>query len=244
MTDNEQKFIITLDDDADFNILLKKQLEKFNFKVQTTSSPKEFLAEIKAKMPDIVIVDLNLSLNKNFGEGFQVIKAIRNKLGNELPIMALSRRSDSKDIASVLEMGADDFVPKPLDIDLLVTKITKVFKGSDGLEAVDFEFPHKLIPAADRDATIALNLKLIEVNEFGLTLHADYFISKGHSFDLEGDIIEEIFDVECINLSSSIATPNKEIGGFNIFSEFPSENLALISSVRKWMTKKEIELSS
>ena len=117
---------LTIDDDPEFNKIMRLLLMRLGLDVQTTSTPAEFLQELKSSSPDICLVDLN------FGElnaGFTIIKAIRSVLGPDLPIIVISRFVDRQSIAHALEIGANDFLVKPLDQELLSTKLSRYVKS-------------------------------------------------------------------------------------------------------------------
>lgn len=101
-----EKLVLTIDDNPDFNKIVKAILEKNNFKVITTTNAEKFLDNLKKISPDLCLIDLNL--DKSMGEGFQLIKAIRNKKGFEIPLLVLSRRSSNDDISYALQVGATD----------------------------------------------------------------------------------------------------------------------------------------
>ena len=106
--------ILTIDDDPSFNRLLAAYFKKLKFKYKITSSADEFLSFLKKASPHLCFVDLNLE--RGSGVGYQLIQAIRNKLGDELPIIVLSSRISEEDIAKAFDCGASDYLPKPINL--------------------------------------------------------------------------------------------------------------------------------
>ena len=113
--------ILTVDDDVSFNKLMAAYLKKLKFKYIITSTSEEFLTTLKEKPPHLCFVDLNM--DNRSGVGFQLIQAVRNKLGPDLPIIVLSSRSSSEDIDKAFECGASDYLPKPISLEDIDEKV-------------------------------------------------------------------------------------------------------------------------
>jgi DNA-binding response OmpR family regulator len=114
--------ILVIDDDEKLNRLLKKFLGKFNFTVFTASDATEGLKKVRTVSPDLVILDLMLPGMS----GFDVCKRIRQT--SSLPIIMLTARGDVMDKVVGLELGADDYLPKPFEPRELVARIQAVLR--------------------------------------------------------------------------------------------------------------------
>ncbi len=117
--------ILVIDDDQELGKLLKNYLAKFGMKVTYASHPDQGLALLKEHHPSLVILDLMLPGK----DGFEVCKEVR-KLG-DTPIIMLTARGDVADRVVGLEIGADDYVPKPFEPRELVARIQAVLKRTD-----------------------------------------------------------------------------------------------------------------
>lgn len=114
--------VLTVDDDPSFNKLMSVYLKKLKYKFLITTTSEDFLTTLKDKPPHICFVDLNL--DNRSGVGFQIIQAIRNKLGSDMPIIVLSARSADEDISKAFDCGATDYLSKPVTIEELDSKIS------------------------------------------------------------------------------------------------------------------------
>ena len=122
--------ILIIDDDRKLNHLLRDYLSKFGFKVSAATHPDEGLQILKRELPDLIILDLMLPDM----DGFEVCKRIRKEYS--VPIIMLTARGEVTDRVVGLELGADDYLPKPFEPRELVARIQAVLRrvqrtGSD-----------------------------------------------------------------------------------------------------------------
>jgi len=116
--------ILVIDDDQKLNTLLKTYLTKFGFSVITTTHPHAGLKQLKQQLPDLIILDVMLP-DKN---GFEVCKEIRQNYS--VPIIMLTARGETTDRIVGLELGADDYLPKPFEPRELVARIESILRRS------------------------------------------------------------------------------------------------------------------
>ncbi|MBN2402434.1 MAG: response regulator transcription factor [Spirochaetes bacterium] len=116
--------ILIIDDDQKLNKLLINYLDKYNFEVLTRTSPENALTDIKNFHPEIIILDIMLPVMS----GFDVCKLIRKEYS--IPIIMLTARGEVTDRVVGLELGADDYLPKPFEPRELVARIQSVIRRS------------------------------------------------------------------------------------------------------------------
>jgi len=114
--------VLIIDDDRKLNNLLLDYLAQFSFRVSAVTSPREGLCQIKQNEPDAVI--LNIMLPEM--DGFETCKEIRKI--SSVPILMLTARGDVTDRILGLEIGADDYLPKPFEPRELVARIKSVLR--------------------------------------------------------------------------------------------------------------------
>ena len=117
-----QKTLLIIDDDIKLNRLLIDYLGQFNFKILTANHPLDGLRFLKARQIDLVILDIMLPDM----DGFEVCKKIRDQ--SSLPIIMLTARGEVTDRVVGLELGADDYLPKPFEPRELVARIQSVLR--------------------------------------------------------------------------------------------------------------------
>lgn len=119
---NYKAKLLAIDDDKKLTDLLKEYLARFNYQVIIANHPHDGLDKIKAELPDLIILDVMLPDM----EGFEVLKELRKE--HSIPVIMLTARGDVTDRIVGLEMGADDYLPKPFEPRELVARIQSVLK--------------------------------------------------------------------------------------------------------------------
>jgi DNA-binding response OmpR family regulator len=114
--------VLLIDDDERLNRLVTTYLYRFGLLVRAVSHPEQGLRELKSNPPDIVILDVMLPGM----DGFAVCRKIRET--NRVPIIMLTARGEVTDRVLGLELGADDYLPKPFEPRELVARIQAVLR--------------------------------------------------------------------------------------------------------------------
>jgi DNA-binding response OmpR family regulator len=114
--------ILIIDDDRKLNALLEKLLGQFGYRVRSATHPKQGLKKLRQASPDLVILDLMLPEI----DGFEVCRMIRQE--SNVPIIMLTARGDLTDRVLGLELGADDYLPKPFEPRELVARVKSVLR--------------------------------------------------------------------------------------------------------------------
>lgn len=119
--------ILMIEDDPDFAQLLSEYLVQFNIKITNYENPKEApMNELGAY--DCLILDLTLP----GVDGLEVCKEIRQK--SHIPIIISSARGDLSDKVVGLQIGADDYLPKPYDPKEMYARIISLIRRSKRTE--------------------------------------------------------------------------------------------------------------
>lgn len=117
--------LLIVDDDKLNGIQLVKRLEKRNFECTYVESGEECLKLIKSEKFDCVLLDImmpNIS-------GLDVLKKIRKKINNfELPIIMVTAKDQTEDIVEALHLKANDYIRKPVNIDVAIARVTTQIK--------------------------------------------------------------------------------------------------------------------
>lgn len=114
--------ILVIDDDEKLNRLLKRFLKDYGFEVYSAVDADEGLKKCRTVLPDLIILDVMLPGMT----GFDVCKRIRES--STVPIIMLTARGDVMDKVVGLELGADDYLPKPFEPRELVARIQNIFR--------------------------------------------------------------------------------------------------------------------
>lgn len=116
------KKVLVIDDDEKLNRLLKEYLTQFGFSVITAAHPQLGLKLIAEQTPDMIILDIMLPDM----DGFEVCREIRKT--SDTPIIMLTARGEVTDRIVGLEIGADDYLPKPFEPRELLARIQSILR--------------------------------------------------------------------------------------------------------------------
>jgi len=119
---NVKNQILVIDDDQKLNDLLKEYLTNFGFNVVTAITPSRGIEIIKSESPDLIILDVMLPEM----DGFETLKEIRKE--HSIPVIMLTARGEVTDRIVGLEIGADDYLPKPFEPRELVARIQSILR--------------------------------------------------------------------------------------------------------------------
>ena len=114
--------ILIIDDDEKLNRLLTDYLSKMGFTVLTATLPSAGLEKLEEETPDLVILDVMLPEM----DGFEVCRTIRQS--SSVPVVMLTARGEVMDRVVGLEIGADDYLPKPFEPRELVARIQAILR--------------------------------------------------------------------------------------------------------------------
>jgi DNA-binding response OmpR family regulator len=114
--------VLIIDDDERLTALLTEYLAQFGFAVQAVADPESGLRALKRDPPDLIILDVMLPDM----DGFSVCRKVRES--SRVPIVMLTARGDVMDRIVGLELGADDYLPKPFEPRELVARVQAVLR--------------------------------------------------------------------------------------------------------------------
>jgi two-component system, OmpR family, KDP operon response regulator KdpE len=109
--------ILVVDDEVEIMRALQRSLTAHGFEVFTASTGEDALAAIASHRPDLMLLDLGLPGIS----GLEVCKRVREQ--SNLPIIVLSVKDAERDKVRALDLGADDYVPKPFGMDEVLARI-------------------------------------------------------------------------------------------------------------------------
>ncbi|MGH9428344.1 MAG: response regulator, partial [Terriglobia bacterium] len=119
--------ILIIDDDRSLNELLKTYLGQFGMQVITAVHPDEGLTLLRTQAPALVILDVMLPDR----DGFSLCREVRKE--STVPILMLTARGELADRVAGLELGADDYLPKPFEPRELVARMQSLLRRA-GME--------------------------------------------------------------------------------------------------------------
>lgn len=148
-----------MEDDETIARLIKKHLEKWEYEVSTVQDFGNVLGEFAVCDPQFVLLDIRLP----FYNGHYWCTQIRQV--SKVPIIFLSSVSDNMNIVMAMNMGADDFIPKPFDLEVLTAKVQALLRRSYDFAGSSSMLEHKGMLLNLSDATILYQEQKVELTK-------------------------------------------------------------------------------
>jgi DNA-binding response OmpR family regulator len=138
--ENVNKRILLVEDDLNFGAVLKDYLMLNDFDVTLAKNGMEGFEKFKKDTYDLCILDVMMP----YKDGYTLAKEIREK-NQEVPIIFLTAKSMKEDVLKGYKAGADDYLNKPFDSEVLLMKIKAIIqRKSSGTKAEPVQFEFKI----------------------------------------------------------------------------------------------------
>ena len=136
----EKKKILIVEDDPNFGSILKDYLRLHSYDVTLAKNGIEGLEKFKKISYDLCILDVMMP----FKDGFSLATDIRSA-NEEIPLIFLTAKSLKEDVIKGFKIGADDYLIKPFDSEILLLKIKSLFKrklssNKNNIDKLEYEF--------------------------------------------------------------------------------------------------------
>jgi len=118
--------IFIIEDDDKIASILKKNMDKYGFEAVVVTQFREIMPELEAYDPHLVLLDINLP----YYDGYYWCRQIRTR--SSIPIIFISARAGEMDQVMAIENGGDDYITKPIHLDLLMAKVKSVLRRAYG----------------------------------------------------------------------------------------------------------------
>lgn len=123
--------ILVVDDEKAIADIIKFNLEKEGYNVDTAYDGEEGMEKVNRLLPDLIILDVMMPKK----DGFQVLKEIRLKYNT--PVLMLTAKEEEVDKVLGLELGADDYITKPFSMRELVARVKSNLRRVDYSKQLD-----------------------------------------------------------------------------------------------------------
>ncbi len=162
------KRILLVDDEKDILDLLEFNLESEGYKTSKARDGEEALKKAVEKKPDLILLDIMLPKK----DGFEVIRELRaTKETADIPVIFLTAKDSEIDEVVGLELGADDYIVKPISIRKLLARVKKAFRKSPPQNSSD-------------DQIIEINDLMIDPSSYQVTINQKEIMLTKKEFEI------------------------------------------------------------
>lgn len=189
--------ILIIDDDRKHNELLQAYFKRFGINLIAALESESGMRMLHREDPDLLLLDVMLPGK----DGFEICREVRKT--SNIPIVMLTARGDVIDRVSGLELGADDYIPKPFEPRELVARVQAILRRAESAGAVGgvLEFEGMTIDTETRNVHVDGKLVDLTSMEFELLL----ILARRHGKKMSrDDILSELRGINAAILTRSV----------------------------------------
>lgn len=196
--------VLLAEDERNLRNIVKTALSQNGFEVDTANNGEEAIMEVNKNVYDIIILDIMMPKI----DGIEVCKYIRTKY--DVPVIFLTALNQEKDIVNGYEVGADEYVVKPVSMPILMAKINALIKRYKGLtiEKGVIRIGELKIELARRLVTIEDKIVNLAPKEYDLLI---YFIENRNQILSREQILNRIWGAEYEGYDRAVDTHIKKL---------------------------------
>jgi len=185
MSENQTKITI-VEDDATIGRFVELELEHAGYDVSRFADGESALGAVEGIEPDLIILDLMLPGI----DGLEVARALRSKSLN-MPILMLTARSQTQDVVTGFDAGADDYLRKPFEISELLSRVRALLKRVEHEKpVVQYRSGNIEIDPASRSVTVDGKPVNFTAKEYDLL---EYFVTNAGRVISRDEILESVW---------------------------------------------------
>lgn len=182
--------IYIVEDDKGIAQAIKEQAEMWDLKCLCAGNFRSILSEFADFNPHLVLMDISLP----FFNGYHWCKEIRKV--SKVPIIFISSASDNMNIVMAMNMGADDFIAKPFDANVLMAKIQALLRRTYDFSTAVPVLEHRGALLNTGDNTLSYNDEKIELSKNEYRILLELMRNKGKTVSRE-KLMKLLWESDC-----------------------------------------------
>ena len=156
--------IFIVEDEKTIRDELSIFLSRYGYQIEAPNNFENIIENIKNSNPDLILLDINLPIF----DGYYLCREVRKF--SETPIIVVTSRDSDVDELMSMNLGADDFVTKPYNTQILLARIESILKRVNRNLAVQDILEYKDIKVNLSNGTVAYNKKTVEITKYELKI--------------------------------------------------------------------------
>ncbi len=182
--------IFVIEDDNVISGEIQSHLQKWGYEVKVTDDFSDIMSQFSKYAPQLVLMDIMLP----FYNGYYWCNEIRKV--SKVPIIFLSSAGDNMNIVMAMNMGGDDFITKPFDLEVLSAKVQAMLRRSYAFQSQTSLLEHKGVILNISDASLWYQDKKVELTKNEFKILQILFENVGNTVSRE-QIMKRLWDNEC-----------------------------------------------
>jgi DNA-binding response OmpR family regulator len=177
--------LFIIEDDIVLRTELISLLESYNYSCETSDNFKNIISEAVDSNADLILLDINLP----YYDGYHVCREIRKI--SEVPIMVVTSRNNDMDELMSMNLGADDFITKPYNIQILLARIAAILKRTNQ-KNYSSEVEYKGLTLSMAKSTVYYESKEAELTKNELRI-LSVLMQNANSIISRDDLMDELW---------------------------------------------------
>ncbi len=182
--------IYIIEDDFTIASLMKKNLENWGYTVRCTEDFQNIIGEFTEFEPHMVLADIMLP----FFNGYHWCNEIRKI--SDVPIVFISSASDNMNIVMAMNMGGDDFISKPVDLNVMTAKIQALLRRTYDMGSKIPMLEHRGAILNLNDATLSYDGNKIELTKNDFRILQTLMENKGKIVSRD-TLMTKLWQIDC-----------------------------------------------
>jgi CheY-like chemotaxis protein len=126
MNEVAEKLIMLVDDSSVNNLLMQSILEEAGYSTLSFSDPRDAIRHLRSQRPELIILDIMMPGT----DGYELLEWIKNTEDiQQVPVIMLTARNNQRDRQRSIDLGAIDYITKPIDIEDVLLRITTALEN-------------------------------------------------------------------------------------------------------------------
>lgn len=224
------KTVLIVDDQTSVLVTLEAILKKEGFIVISCTNSLDAFENIQREKFDVVVTDAVMPMGTS---GFSLISTIRSQpsQNSKVPILMLTGKRDPADVEKAISVGANDYMIKPIDPDVLISKLKKLMaQNSD-----QSDFVHAKVNQA---ASVPMKISIISTSEVSVKFSSDVGFIPGHIYKISSDFFN-IFEKTTVSIR--VNTSDLKNNLFEVSGNYVGLSEKELSHIRTWIRNKLIQ---
>lgn len=209
-----QKIMIVEDDEV-ISSTLKRHLEKWNFEVYVVEDFEHVMEVFLDYQPTLVLLDISLPFYNGYHWCQEMLKV------SEIPIIFISSTNENMNIVMAMNMGADDFINKPFDLNVITAKIQAMIRRTYSFSKQFHILTYKELILNLLEATVSYHDQVIELTKNELKIMQMLF-EKAETYVSRDELMIELWQsdqfVDDNTLSVNMNRLRKKLDDFGLDS--------------------------
>lgn len=220
-----------IDQDPDYSKVMTSTIKDLFNKVYVQPNFTAALKEFKEVKPQVLFI--NLTINQR-SVALETLEKLNFDAEEPTIIFGYNDALEPEFLGHAIESGVHDIFVRPFDADIISSKITRYYQNE---KTQDRELQYSPLNPSIK-ALVNFPMKLVAVDENGITLKGDHYISKGTILPFKNQLMKSIFDTDSIELMVTRTWPGEDWKDYYLFAEPKISNELTNAALRRFILGK------